>query len=65
MPILDIELLAKLMMPRYDKLVSLRITPGISNAHDVMIVPNELGKMCFVISLKSFAPSVLDAMTYS
>ena len=43
-PILDIFALSKLMMPRYDSEVSLKMTPGITRTVPVMIVPKLLGK---------------------
>ena len=42
-----------------------KITPGITSTEPVMMVPNELGKMCLNMMLQSLAPSVLAARTYS
>jgi hypothetical protein len=55
----------RLTIPRKESILSLKITLGITSAEDVMIVPSELGKMCFQIILLSRAPSVLAAITYS
>ena len=42
---LDIELLPRLMMPKYASDVSLKMTPGMTKTVPVMIVPKLLGKM--------------------
>ncbi len=48
-------------IPKYENEVSELITLGIVSAQLVIIVPNELGKMCLNISLQSEAPKVLAA----
>ncbi len=55
----------RLMMPKYDKLVSEKIMPGMTKTELVMMVPSELGKMCLNMILQSDAPNVLAARTYS
>ena len=64
-PTLVILPVLRVMIPRYDRLDSVMIIPGMVKTELVMIVPNELGKMCLNISLPSLAPNVLAASTYS
>jgi hypothetical protein len=56
---------SRLTIPRYVKLDSEKITPGIIRILPVISVPIALGKMCLNISLLSLAPSVLAERTYS
>lgn len=64
-PTLDIVELSKLIIPKYDKDVSLKMTPGITSTEPVIIVPIEFGKICRHIMRISLAPSVRAASTYS
>ena len=45
--------------------VALGMVLGLARAEEVMMVPRELGKMCFQIMRLSLAPRVRAAMTYS
>ena len=55
----------KLIIPRYDRVDSVKIALGITNTDDVIKVPREFGKMCLNIKRLSRAPKVLAARTYS
>ena len=65
MPRLVIVEPPRFTIPRKLKMLSLKIVPGMTSTEDVMIVPSELGKICFQIIRLSLAPNVLAAMTYS
>ena len=55
----------KLTIPRKLKMLSLKIVLGITRTEEVIMVPKELGKICFQINRLSRAPNVPAAMTYS
>ena len=53
------------IIPKYESILSEKITPGITKTDDVIKVPSVFGKMCFHIIRWSLAPSVRAAKTYS